>query len=344
MKAPFGFLAAHSSGGTAPSIVGLNYNLGDTLGGGKRLVIEVDDSTGAVSAALDGVNLGSFAIDDGTHVSGLPPARAAGSVDATVTNGNGTSAPLVGAYEYWDPTVPNATTAFFDRGGYALATILSNPNIGQWTKRAGTLDVEMVAANAGASPAISADGAPDYNRANTDALSFRRASDHAGGVTLEQLIGGSTPASDNATWFSVLDVDSINSSAGTVYKGDGIIYDNSTNRGGLVLDTTPVARWFWYQGTFQSVQLPCPSSGKFAVLMRRTAGGSPVNEITLDGVTWGTTATGAVSGASDTLSGTNPNDGTGIFDGRLRACGFTKAAWSSGNVTKFFKWVSSRHP
>ena len=82
-----------------PSVVAIVPNTG-TAAGGTHVVIQVDDSTGCVSAAIDGVSLTGFAIDNGTHVSGDTVAHAAGASDVTVTNADGTSSPLAGAYTY----------------------------------------------------------------------------------------------------------------------------------------------------------------------------------------------------------------------------------------------------
>lgn len=88
-----------SAAGSEPTVVGVSPSTGGAAGG-AHVVIQVDTSAGATSAALDGVNLTGFAIDDATHVSGNTVAHALGAVDVTVTNGVGTSAPLVNGYTY----------------------------------------------------------------------------------------------------------------------------------------------------------------------------------------------------------------------------------------------------
>lgn len=68
-----------------PGIVGISPDHGPAAGG-THVVIEVEDSTGVTGAAVGGLALDNFAIDDETHVSGDTQVHAAGGVDVTVTN------------------------------------------------------------------------------------------------------------------------------------------------------------------------------------------------------------------------------------------------------------------
>ena len=86
------------------TIIGISPSSGLTTGG-THVVIEVSYSAGATSASVGGANITGFAIDDATHVSGNTVAHASGAVNVTVTNGLGTSAPLVGGYTFAAPAL-----------------------------------------------------------------------------------------------------------------------------------------------------------------------------------------------------------------------------------------------
>jgi len=97
MRIPFSFIRSGSLP-AVPVVVSISPSAG-TISGGDYVIIEVNDSTGATSAALDGVNLTNFVIIDGTHVAGKADTHAAGIVNVTVTNGSGTGT-LVGGFTY----------------------------------------------------------------------------------------------------------------------------------------------------------------------------------------------------------------------------------------------------
>jgi hypothetical protein len=85
-----------------PTVIAIDP-IDGTQAGGTFVTIEVTDSTGILSAAVGGLNITGFAILDPTHVTGTTQAHAPGFVDVTVTTAGGTSAPLVGAFEYDQP-------------------------------------------------------------------------------------------------------------------------------------------------------------------------------------------------------------------------------------------------
>ncbi len=82
----------------APAVLSIDPPVG-TVAGGTTVLIEVDDSTDATGATVNGVALTSFAIADATHVRGVTSASSAGPVDVTVTTAFGTTT-LVGAFTY----------------------------------------------------------------------------------------------------------------------------------------------------------------------------------------------------------------------------------------------------
>ncbi len=102
MRHPFSFWKP-ASAGSATTVSAISPVIGDILGG-DTVTLTVGSSVGCTSATVGGVALTSFSIVDGTHVSGVTGAHAAGTgLTATVTNAYGTSA-AGGTYQYYDPT------------------------------------------------------------------------------------------------------------------------------------------------------------------------------------------------------------------------------------------------
>jgi len=88
--------------GAVPTVIAIDP-IDGTQAGGTFVTIEVSSSVGILSAAVGGLNITGFAILNATHVTGTTQAHAPGFVDVTVTTAGGTSAPLVGAFEYDQP-------------------------------------------------------------------------------------------------------------------------------------------------------------------------------------------------------------------------------------------------
>lgn len=77
------------------------------MAGGTVVTIQVSSTSGMTSAAIDGIDIAGFGVVDGTHVSGTTAGDgSSGAKDVTVTNGGGTSAPLVGGFTYAAPFTP----------------------------------------------------------------------------------------------------------------------------------------------------------------------------------------------------------------------------------------------
>lgn len=95
-----------AAGDPAIVVSAISPNTGSAAGG-TSVSITVDSSTGATGATVGGVALTSFAIADATHVTGTTGAHAAGAVDVTVTNAEGTGT-LSSGFTYtssFDPLV-----------------------------------------------------------------------------------------------------------------------------------------------------------------------------------------------------------------------------------------------
>jgi hypothetical protein len=325
-----------------PTVLAIDRTLGDTLGGGSRVVFQVDDSSGAVSAALGGVNVTSFSIDDTTHVSGIPGAHAAGHVNATVTNGVGTSSPLVSAYEYWNPAVPMAPTLFAERGDYTTPG-----SVGHLVARSSTVSATFNAANAGTSPTDSS-GAPLFVKANSTHL------DEATMAASDWLIGRARAT--GCTIAVVLDIVSITAQGANVFDNQMVIGDTFQNAGlyiggsganKAILDITTAG------SVDQQAIVTIPTTGRAVVVGERDSSGTPFVKITADsGPTW----TNGPTLASDTDSGGTVIMGKSVYsaghgaaaqaylDATVLAVVTVKQGWSDADVTKFFKWAAARYP
>lgn len=127
--------------GSVPVITGINYDIIDIAGGGQRVVVHVDSSTGCTGMTIGGVACTGFAIDDATHVSGVPGARAAGTADVIVTNAAGPSNPLLGGtgmVEYWSPkqVATGSKDAYFDTD--KGVTTVSGGKVSNWDSQGTT--------------------------------------------------------------------------------------------------------------------------------------------------------------------------------------------------------------
>jgi hypothetical protein len=132
MRIPFAFIRAAAGGGAVPVVYSVSYTFVDTDGGGQRVVVEVDDSTGCTAIKAGGVSFASFATDDSTHVSGVPGAHSAGVVDVVVTNAGGDSTTGTGLIEYWQPGTEASCTLLVEMADYAVSG-----GVGTWTARVG---------------------------------------------------------------------------------------------------------------------------------------------------------------------------------------------------------------
>lgn len=119
--------------GSVPAApLGVAPSTGSTAGN-TAVIIEVADSTGLTGAKIGGVALGSFAINDATHVSGTTAAHSAGAVDVVVSNTFGDSPALVGGFTYtgvavFDPATLPLTE--WVKGSYTGAPWAANASAG----------------------------------------------------------------------------------------------------------------------------------------------------------------------------------------------------------------------
>ena len=140
MRIPFAFWS--TSVASSPVVSGVSYGVVDLAGGGQRVVVTVNDSTGCTSISAGAVAFTSFAIDDATHVSGIPGAHAAGVVDVVVTNAVGDSSGGEGLIEYWSPLQITGVTRYWD----SSLGVTSAPAISSWVDQVSADDMAQAVA------------------------------------------------------------------------------------------------------------------------------------------------------------------------------------------------------
>lgn len=116
-------------------------SLGDTAGGGGRVVLTLTSTVDVTGATLGGVPLSAFAIDDDTHVSGVPGAHPGGVVEVAISTTGGDIA-CEGAFEYWTPAQITHLDVYLDAdkgvtdAGAVSAWIDQGPNAREFTQAA----------------------------------------------------------------------------------------------------------------------------------------------------------------------------------------------------------------
>ncbi len=222
------------SAGSVPAVSAVSYPYVDVLGGGQRVVVTVDSSTGCTGITAGAVAFTSFAIDDATHVSGIPGAHAAGVVDVVVTNATGPSTTGTGLIEYFDPT--SLVDLYLDGTQY-------NATTGTWTARKGS---DLTQVTAGLRPAA---GATLGSRQTVD---FDAVNDRLEGAALNSYV-------TTSAWFSLVlfayDAISTNKLESAAYDDVGLWCDG-TNAGGFAgmhLGSTPELR-VYSEGTPTNVR------------------------------------------------------------------------------------------
>lgn len=110
-----GYLLGLGGGQGPPSIVSLNYALGDTVGGGVQSIqITGLRLTGTTSVTFGGTTA-TITGNTATLLTVTLPAHASGSVDVVVTTPGG-STTSINAFEYWTPTQITNVDFYVDSG------------------------------------------------------------------------------------------------------------------------------------------------------------------------------------------------------------------------------------
>lgn len=325
--------ASPPSGGSVPIVSAVSYDVVDTSGGGQRVVVTVNSSTGCTAISAGGVAFTSFAIDDATHVSGIPGAHAAGTVDVVVTNATGPSTTGTGLIEYFTPLSLSPTCALMS-GSYAVVGTQGVDAVGTWTDSSGNSNHAVSIDGISAPAALN--GMPDFVAANSLSLSIAQSLASSGGsppdlATLSagtQIAFFEPDASSGAASSSYEDavvLIGVNTSNGIVYNDDGTtfeMYDGGI--GGYVRMTTTAAATgvkHFVCGRWDVDKWECKVNGN--AFLTETSSGTLVD---------------AVTGATTTIGAS----GTRYFDGRVSTVLVYASAISTTNITKIYKWGRQR--
>lgn len=325
--------ASPPSGGSVPVVSAVSYDIVDTSGGGQRVVVTVNSSTGCTAISAGGVAFTSFAIDDATHVSGIPGARAAGTVDVVVTNATGPSTTGTNLIEYFTPLSLTPTCALMS-GSYAVVGTQGVDAIGTWTDSSGNANHAVSIDGISAPAALN--GMPDFVAGDALALSIAQSLASSGGsppdlATLNagtQIAFFEPDASSGAASASYEDavvLIGVNTSNGIVYNDDGTtfeMYDGGIGgyiRMPVVAASTGIKHFVC--GRWNNTTWDCKVNGN--AFQAETASSNLVD---------------AVTGATTTIGAS----GTRNYDGRVCTVLVYASALSDANVTKIYKWGRQR--
>lgn len=112
--------------GTPPTLISLNYDLADPVGGGQPIIITGTDMDSATSV-LVGVTSATILENTSTSITFTMPAKSAGSYNVTVITVGGTSNGL--PIEVWAPSQITGVDAVFDS---RKETTLSGNDVTDW--------------------------------------------------------------------------------------------------------------------------------------------------------------------------------------------------------------------
>lgn len=324
--------------GTVPVVSAVSYSVVDTAGGGERVVVTVDSSTGCTSISAGGANFTSFAIDDATHVSGVPAAHAAGVVDVVVTNATGPSTTGTGLIEYFSPLDLTPTLALLP-GDYAVVGTQGVNAVGTWQDSSGN-NYDAVSAGGVSAPAATVSGVPDFVAADLLHLSIPASLASAGGSPpdLATLSNGTQIAffePDQSSGAASTDyADAVvmcgdGASAGICYNDDGITWE-AYDEVGLVYrrptaTAAAVSQKHFACGRWSGSTWDCRTNGS---LQTTTADANVLSN-------------GNV-GPNTELGRSFPDSSGRYLDGRIHAVLVYATALSIANLTKIRSWGQQR--
>jgi len=339
MRIPFAFWRT-SGGGSVPVVTAVTFGVVDPAGGGERVVVTVDSSTGCTAISAGGVAFTSFAIDNATHVSGIPGAHAAGVVNVVVTNATGPSTTGTGLIEYFKAH-DLAPTLELLPGAYVVTGTQAVDAVGTWTDASGN---GYHAAHAGPSvPAATADATPlfdslvqtvDYYLAVSASLASATGSppDIATLSAGTQIVclkpdASATPAAPAAYYEDACLITGSGASAGLCYNTDGVQWEAYDEVSTLYERTLAVAA---------AVNVKHFAAGRW----NGSTWGSRVNGSAWQNVTADATvlSDGNVGAATQIGGGTYAS----AFDGEVKMVLVFKTALSDANVTKIRAWAQQR--
>ncbi len=328
--------ASPPSGGSVPIVSAVSYDVVDTSGGGQRVVVTVNSSTGCTAISAGGVAFTSFAIDDATHVSGIPGAHAAGTVDVVVTNATGPSTTGTGLIEYFTPLSLTPTCALMS-GSYAVVGTQGVDAVGTWTDSSG--NGNNVVSDGGISAPAASNGVPDFVAADSLFLASLQYLASSGGSPPDL----ATLAAGTLVTFLEPDLSS-GASTPTSYE-DGVVAGGYASGLNLCYNDDGITMQAYDEVVAAYIR---PTEVAAATGQRHFAAarwnsstwGCKVNSNTFSNVT--ADATALADGVVSILEIGRSFLGSRYFDGRIFCLLTYASALSDANVTKIYKWGRQR--
>ena len=338
---PFGMLPLFSIVYNAAPAVGVpvvsavSYDVVDINGGGERIVVTVDDSTGCTGISAGAIAFSSFAIDDGTHVSGIPGGHASGVVDVVVTNGNGDSTTGTGLIEYFAPHDLGPTCELLP-GAYAVTGTQGIDAVGTWTDASGLANHAVSGGGVSAPAAVG--GIPDFVAA--DALYLSIASSLGSGL-------GSPP--DLATLTAGTQINCFEADQAPtpdINYTDAVISVGNAASAGIVFNTNGIS-WEAYDEVtalyYRPVEVPAGLNIKhFAAGRWSTTTWSCFSNGSPEGIYTNTAGVLSNGNVGPTTELGRSYAGSQQYDGRISLFLSFATAISDTNIAKIRAWAQQR--
>lgn len=325
-----------------PVVSAVSYDVVDPAGGGERVVVTVNDSTGctAIKSDVGGGEVAwtSFAIDDGTHVSGIPGAHASGVVDVVVTNATGDSTTGTGLIEYFCAHDLTPTCELLP-GAYAVIGTQGVDAVGTWTDASGSANHAQSLGGVNAPP-VSALGTPDFVPATAEHLHITQSLASAGGSPPDMATLGA------GTQCACFEADAGGGAASLHYE-DAVILCGNGASAGICYSDDGIAWEAYDEGAFADYRRTTDVAAATGV--KHFAAGR------WNGTAWQAKANGGafagVTADSAVLSNGNVGaateigrsyGGTRYYDGRVNMVLVFATALSDANVNKIRAWAQQR--
>lgn len=323
--------------GGATVVSSVSYTYVDPAGGGERIVVTVDDSAGCTSITVAGTDFTDFAIDDATHVSGVPGPSLSGVYDLYVINATGPSTGGTGLIEYFSPIDLNPT-CMLTPGNYAVVGTQGVDAVGTWADISGqgndAVSVDFISA-----PATDPSGVPDFVAIDALNLIINSSLGSANGSPPDMCELGS------GTEIAFVDPD-LTSGAEDIYYSDAIIAGGNGASAGLTYSDAGLT-WEAYDEVSGLYLRPvstaaAPGAKHFTCgrwngsLWEHRANDTSFNSVTADAsvLSNGNVGPSTIIGMSYT--------GTRYFDGRINAFITYATALSGADIDKIYGWGRQR--
>lgn len=306
------------SASAPPAITSLNYDQGDTAGGGQDIVITGTGFTGATAVTFLGTAATSYTVDSDTQITAVLPAHAAGSGNVEVTGPGGSDTI---AFEFWGPTSEGAAAHWAaDYAGSPWQDLVTSEDLSEAT------NAPSVGTTVNGFDPADFDGTNDKLTSTSAASSFMSASAYTGWalVRVRTASAGGTDYTD-------------------IYSRDGIVgsASNAQDWGVGVRSDNTVGVYHYGGGNFDGVTVGITLNSWQLVQWKYD--GTNL-KLRVNGGSWGSIAKGSVASlAQSVLVGESQVAGTEYADMLLLDLGLDSSAWSDASLDKLRKFVNQRY-